>query len=459
MAIEGYSKEEVSKRIAELVTPSQPVNSIEHLKGRESELQDVERALGAKGRNVFIYGDRGVGKSSLAATAAYLYQSADAKPVFVGGAPDETFASVIANIANQAIGRSRLYNEKKTQGLAFDWRGLKWSWGHELSVREVTSQLNTVSDGVDLLTEIAAVHSDSPIVVIDEFDTIGSLEERAKFASLLKHLGDRGVSLKLIFTGIGSSISELLGAHASASRQVAQIELSKLGWDARREVVIEAGNAMGLRVDPNVAWRIAMICDGYPAYAHLITEQMLWQAADEDEIVDELSLEHYHLGLRKAVGMVTAWLQEPYKKAVLRRSEEVEDVVWATADGDDLWQDTRRMYDSYCVIAEKRQRIHVLDRSAFTRHLGKLKTAPYGNLLQSAPDRTGWYTYTEKMVRGYVRMQAEVNGVELNGERPSHRQKMHIPSSVRSGYRGPQIPRGARLDFGREREKDDDGAN
>ncbi len=73
------------------------------------------------------------------------------------------------------------------------------------------------------------------------------------------------------------------------------------------------------------------------------------------------------------------------QKAVLRRSEEVEDVVWATADGDDLWQDTRRMYDSYCVIAEKRQRIHVLDRSAFTRHLGKLKTAPYGNLLQSRP--------------------------------------------------------------------------
>ncbi len=62
MAIEGYSREEVGKRIAELVTPSQPVNSIEHLKGRESELQDVERALAAKGRNVFIYGDRGVAR-------------------------------------------------------------------------------------------------------------------------------------------------------------------------------------------------------------------------------------------------------------------------------------------------------------------------------------------------------------------------------------------------------------
>jgi hypothetical protein len=44
------------------------------------------------------YGDRGVSKSSLAATAAYQYQSSDNAPIVVGGSPDETFDSVIANI-------------------------------------------------------------------------------------------------------------------------------------------------------------------------------------------------------------------------------------------------------------------------------------------------------------------------------------------------------------------------
>jgi hypothetical protein len=46
------------------------------------------------------------------------------------------------------------------------------------------------------------------------------------------------------------------------------------------------------------------------------------------------------------------------------------------------------------------------------------------------------------MLRGYVRMQAEVNGVELSGERPIPRQKMHIASNAKTGVRGPTIPLG-----------------
>lgn len=458
MAIEGYSREELGARIAEVVSPSQPISSIEFLKGRESELQDIERALYAPGRNVFIYGDRGVGKSSLAATAAYQYQNAEASPIFVGGAKDETFVGMVANIANQAIGRSRLHTTKTTRGLALDWRGLKWSWGHELSVKEVTSQLTTVGDAVDLLAEVAAIHSASPVVVVDEFDQIGDPEERNKFAALLKHLGDRGVPLKMIFTGIGETISDLLGAHASATRQLAQIELGRLDWDARRDVVVQAAQSFGLDVDPNVAWRIAIVCDGFPHYIHLITECMLWQAADDKEVCEELTTEHYQLGLRKAIAMVSMELQKPYRLAVLHRDPELEDVVWATADGDDLWRNTRDMHAAYTVIAQKRQRLDVLDRAAFTKILGRLKTKAYGEVLQPVPNRAGWYTYTEKMVRGYVRMQAEAQGFELNGERPAQRQRMHIASSARSGYYGPKIPQGARLSFGpgRETSADDD---
>lgn len=453
MAIEGYSREELGARIAEVVSPAQPISSVEFLKGRDDELQDVERALFAPGRNVFIYGDRGVGKSSLAATAAFQYQSAEATPIFVGGAKDETFVSMIANIANQALGRSRLHTTKMTRGLALDWRGLKWSWGQELSVKEVSSQLATVGDAVDLLAEVASVHSKSPVVVIDEFDQIGNPDERNRFAALLKHLGDRGIPLKLIFTGIGSSISDLLGAHHSATRQLAQIELGRLGWIPRREVVIQAAQRFGLEVDPNVAWRIAIVCDGFPHYIHLITEAMLWQAADDKEVCEELTMEHYHLGLRKAIAMVSMSLQEPYRLAVLHRDKELEDIVWATADGEDLWRSTRDMHDAYTVIAEKRQRLDVLDRSSFTKILGRLKTKSYGEILQAVPNRPGWYTYTEKMVRGYVRMQAEAQGFELNGERPAQRQRMHISSSARSGYHGSQIPHGARLAFGLDRDK------
>ena len=83
MAIHGYTKEEFGEKLATVVNAATPIRSIQHLKGREQQLQEIERALYAVGRHIFIYGDRGVGKSSLAATAAYQYQSTDAELGYV----------------------------------------------------------------------------------------------------------------------------------------------------------------------------------------------------------------------------------------------------------------------------------------------------------------------------------------------------------------------------------------
>jgi uncharacterized protein len=74
---------------------------------------------------------------------------------------------------------------------------------------------------------------------------------------------------------------------------------------------------------------------------------------------------------------------------------------------------------------------------------GKLKGATYGAVLTQLEGRQGLYTYTEKMLRGYVRMQAEANGTALSGEQPARKQAMHV-GNARSGYRGPSIPRGVR---------------
>lgn len=77
MTIKHYDRKEFVKKLNTIVFPSQPIISIEHLHGRQNELSRIEKALSLTGRHVFIFGDRGVGKSSLAASAANLLQSAD----------------------------------------------------------------------------------------------------------------------------------------------------------------------------------------------------------------------------------------------------------------------------------------------------------------------------------------------------------------------------------------------
>lgn len=441
MAIPGYTKDTFGEKLATVVNAARPVRSIQHLKGRDQQLEEIERALFAVGRHIFIFGDRGVGKSSLAATAAYQYQSADAEPIFVSGSPDDSFNSIIANIAIQALGRSKTEARRNHESLSIEFRGLRWTTGQEISTVDLGAQIRTIGDAAELLKQVAQKHSQKPTVVLDEFDTIPDQQERAKFAALLKQLGDQAIELKFFITGVGQSCQELLGAHLSAHRQLATIELLRLGFEGRREIVQDAAEAFDIELDDDVNWRIALISDGFPYYVHLLVEKILWAAFDSPDTNASLSWDQFYAGLRVAVRETNAELRQPYEKAVLLRAPEYEDVVWSTADGDDLFRSLASMQSSYVHILEKRHDRPVLDRDKYNSIIRKLKNSTFGAVLRTYPGRKGWYEYREKMLRGYVRMQAEANGVPLTGERAIPRQMMHV-GNTRTGSYGPNVPRG-----------------
>jgi energy-coupling factor transporter ATP-binding protein EcfA2 len=65
------------------LTPARPISDPQYLKGRERALTQIERAFNSPGKHVFIFGDRGVGKTSLAQSAAVLHQSADNQPITI----------------------------------------------------------------------------------------------------------------------------------------------------------------------------------------------------------------------------------------------------------------------------------------------------------------------------------------------------------------------------------------
>lgn len=446
MSINGVNKDEFGSRLNKVVFPTSPIRSVEHLKGRDDELERIDRALYQDGRHIFIYGDRGVGKSSLGATAAYLYQSADAEPIFVGGSVDDTFKSIIANIANKALGRSKLETSKNKSDIGFEWRGLKWSKSNEVSLLDISLQIQSVSDATELLKQVAEKHSQRPIIVIDEFDTISDVNERNKFASLLKQLGDQSVPLKFIFTGIGKTLDELLGAHQSAFRQLETIELLRLSWEGRLEIVHKAIESFDLSINSHIVWRIAMVSDGFPYYVQLMTEKMLWEVYSDDDCVEQIENQHFQLGLRRAVLSINAELKRPYEQAVLQREEEYENVVWATSDGENLWRSQSDMYESYKFVIRKRESVsEPLSKAKFNEYIRRLKQEKFGEILLPLDGRVGWYVYKEKMLRGYVRMQAEASGIELNGEKEAPKQKMHISGNARTGYHSSNVPRNIRL--------------
>ena len=71
MTIRDFDKERFGEALRSHIRPSNPIDSFEHLVGRDRQLETVEEALTLPGRHIFIYGDRGAGKTSLALTAAH----------------------------------------------------------------------------------------------------------------------------------------------------------------------------------------------------------------------------------------------------------------------------------------------------------------------------------------------------------------------------------------------------
>lgn len=456
MAISGFDKYEFGTRLNELLFASQPIQSIEHLFGRERELDRIEKALFAPGRHIFIYGDRGVGKSSLAATAANQYQDSSAPYIDVSCGPDSTLRSIVANIAYSAIEASRLARTKVTANIGVELRFLKAALAAETTTVDLHKEIASLADAVEVLREASMLHSDRPIAVLDEFDRIEDANERNLFADLLKHLGDKKVPLKLVFTGVGKSLDELLGAHQSAIRQLETIELPKLSWDARWDIVLKASKAFGLSIDKEIYIRIAAVCDGYPYYAHFITEKMLWCVFEDPAIVNVVTWEHYHAGLRDAIDSISAELKRPYQKAVNKRASEYEEILWATADSEYLDRFAKSIYSSYEYIIKQRPGSKLLPYEKFSARLRNLKEDGFGAILSTDPNHPGLYTYREKMLRGYVRMQAEAHHVELAGEKIDQtvRQTMHIPTSASRGYYTSAPPPGIHL--GRDRRSDDE---
>jgi hypothetical protein len=123
-AVVGHAQDEFGAALDLQLSASQPIRSVEHLRGRDRELDGIRKSLYAAGRHVFIYGDRGVGKSSLGQTAAVQYQGSGDSPVFVSGSPDDTFNTVIANVIVQALHRSRTQTKKSTISAGFQFAGL-----------------------------------------------------------------------------------------------------------------------------------------------------------------------------------------------------------------------------------------------------------------------------------------------------------------------------------------------
>ena len=225
--------------------------------------------------HIFIYGERGVGKTSIALTAAKTFSQADAP--YVGCDVNATFSGVVTDICNELLGQTYLKGGREKSGSAGINVGLFKLEGRMggTNTLQIPEKITSVNHAANLICESVERRGiGEHAIVVDELDRIQSTDVKSQFAELIKLIHDKRPPLRFVMCGIGKTLDEIIGSHLSASRAITGFELPLISFDARWRI-ISAAAKLGFDVKNEFLVRISQISDGFPYYVHLVRRKLI----------------------------------------------------------------------------------------------------------------------------------------------------------------------------------------
>lgn len=355
------------RSVSQAFTPGAPVGRLDMLAGRMPQLTDVVSAVAMRGQHVGLYGERGVGKTSLATVLAEYFGSAGVEPnldsIVVNCSTDDTFATVWRNIFLE---------------LDADQQG-------PISPEAVRRRLQEL---------------DRPaLVIVDELDRLENDEALTALADTVKTLSDHSVESTLVLVGVARSIGELVGEHASIVRSMVQIEMPRMRRAELSEILDKGCTRAGLRPSEEAISEITALSEGLPHYTHLLGLHAGLNAVQNDR--DDLTSNDVQAAIPKAVARHT--ILSDYQQATrsARKDALFPQVLLACALAPKNalgFFTSGSIRDPLEVIAGRR-----IDIPAFSNHLSQFLEPERGAILQrEGTSRRYFYRFSDPIFQPYV---------------------------------------------------------
>lgn len=417
MSIRDVTDEDLKRVLSENLTPSDSIKTPARLFGREKTLTTIDRAFGSPGRQIFIYGDRGVGKTSLALTTAYMHTGIENLPIYVMCGKTNNFGQTIQAIGN-AIVPVEHRMEKVSSGGSFNFSlpgglgGIGISNGSPGSYNIAPPQ--SLNEALDIVRYVASKRRNTTIIIVDEMERIESHAEREKFAEFIRNIPELNADVRFIFCGIMHDVTELLQSHASAGRILETIELKRLNYSDLWKILTVVAEKLRIEIQEEALVRIGQVSDGFPHYVHLIGECLFWSIFDDPGEVIKSGPQHYKTAITGALQRTEAALQAAYEKATrkTRNTADYEEALWALADSTSDKRQIGDIYDqSYKWIMLKRAGRQLLSREQLNQRYLAMRKDSHARIV--AGFGSGWFAFRENIMRGYVRLRAESQGIDL----------------------------------------------
>ncbi|CAA0098980.1 Holliday junction ATP-dependent DNA helicase RuvB [BD1-7 clade bacterium] len=264
----------IKSGVREVFTPHIPVDDVSHFFGREDEASRLVSVINSPGQHILLYGDRGVGKTSLAKTTCKVILQKIQKGEFFEKRcdSDDSFASIFEEPL-----------EKCGIDLSFKEETKTLSQGGDAGINAGFAKAGVKSNRQTKETKVSSYKPDSPswvadklkklsgIMLIDEADAISEKSDKKKMAELIKLLSDSNSPFKIVIVGIAETGEELTAGHPSVERCLKEVLLQRMTDDDLKKIILNGMKKLGLRPDESVVEKIVDISAGYPHFTHLVS--------------------------------------------------------------------------------------------------------------------------------------------------------------------------------------------
>jgi len=296
------ARRELSIRASKVFTPAAPVDEQKLFAGRIEQLRKVADVINQKGQHAVIFGERGVGKTSLANILAEVFGDI-VLAVRTNCDSSDNYSSLWKKIFLDIPLNQEIQNIGFVKGKSIQSTNLCDETGDDISPDIVRQTL----------TKLAV--KTIPIIILDEFDRISTTETKATMADTIKMLSDHAVNATIILVGVADSVDQLIKEHLSIERALVQIKMPRMSNSELKEIIDKGLKSLDMSIDDAAKNYITLISQGLPHYTHLLALHSVRQAIDKK--VKTITLNHVESAISRALEQAQQTILSTYHKALM----------------------------------------------------------------------------------------------------------------------------------------------
>ncbi|MGE8688643.1 MAG: AAA family ATPase [Achromobacter sp.] len=376
-------------KLSSAFSPSAPIDQATLFSGRIGQLTDVLNALNQKGQHAILFGERGVGKTSLARVLSrgFLIDGKPLPTATINCDPTMTFSGLWKKLLREVP-------------INFQRQPAGFTGAAEVSQASLADYLPdpvTPDDVRHLLSKMGKI-----LLVIDELDRIEDPSVASLLADTIKTLSDHAVDATVLLVGVADSVDTLINEHQSVERALVQVRMPRMSRIELFQIIDKGLSQAGMTSDTDARLKIAALSQGLPHYTHLLAQNAGQRAAGNDRTV--VTIEDVRTAIDNALAKAQQSTVNAYHKATNSPRDNLYPQVLlacAMAKQDAL---------GYFAAVDVRQPLcdimgRAYDIPAFSQHLNKFCEISRGPVLQrTGTARRFRFRFVNPLLQPYVLM-------------------------------------------------------